>query len=46
MRLSILSGIMEIEKGVTALTDNTLRDLHMIRKQNPIIVLLVIQNNS
>ena len=28
MRLSILRRIMEIEEGVTALTDNTLRDLH------------------
>ena len=28
MRLSILLRIMEIEEGVTALTDNTLPDLH------------------
>ena len=28
MRLSILWRIMEIEEGVTASTDNTLRDLH------------------
>ena len=28
LRLSILLRIMEIEEGVTASTDNTLRDLH------------------
>ena len=28
MTLSILWRIMEIEEGVTASTDNTLRDLH------------------